>query len=223
LKTTTTHCWALAAILCLPCCVTLAAQPPVPGTLQPLVKLHGIDVVAEGPALIRFLDQDVFVAGDGTLVSVTVGRAFAAGSGFVTTIIRGLGSPALRAALGQAFYQDHIGTLGGVCNAELQPLGSGYTFGISWFGKGARTSDFTITNQGGAGHTCSPSETGVLQAIEAFQAGVIADPATQISSSVCTSSNQCPVGLLCCRACGIPDCAQACLRPAADGSCPLFP
>jgi hypothetical protein len=47
--------------------------------------------------------------------------------------------------------------------------------------------------------------------------------ATEISSSSCTSNDQCPSGLLCCYPCGIPGCANACLRPAADGNCPLFP
>jgi hypothetical protein len=215
--------WVLAAILFLLCPAGLVAQPPASGGLQPLVKLHDVDVIAAGPALTRSVDQDVFVAGDGTLVSVTVAADLTAGSGFASTIVRGVGSPAALAALRQALGQDRVGTLAGSCNAEIQPLGSSYTFGISWFGKGDRTSRFSITNQGDAGSACSAAELGVLQAIETFQAGVIADPATQISSSACTSNRQCPDGLLCCRACGIPDCAHACLRPAKDGQCPLFP
>jgi hypothetical protein len=215
--------WAVAASLSLLWAAGLIAQPPVTGALQPMVKLHDVDVLAAGPALTRSVDQDVFVARDGTLVSVTVAADLASGSGFASTIVRGVGSPASLDSLRQAFYQDRIGTLAGPCNAELQPLGSSYTFGISWFGKGDRTSQFTITNQGASGRTCSASELGVLQAIEAFQAGVIADPATQVSSSACTSNRQCPDGLLCCRACGIPDCTKACLRPSSDGNCPAFP
>jgi hypothetical protein len=215
--------WPLLAVAWLLCCVNLEAQPPAPGALQPMVKLHDVDVVAAGPANVRSVDQDVFVARDGTLVSVTVAADLVAGSGFATTIVQGVGSPALLDSLRQAFYQDRIGTLGGTCFAEIQPLGSAYTFGVSWFGSGARSSQFKVTNVGLTVGVCSAKELGVLQAIEAFQAGVIADPATHISSSVCTSNRQCPDGLLCCRACGIPECAQACLRPAADGNCPLFP
>ena len=219
-----THLWAaVASFSLLFSGGGLTAQPPASGALQPLHELHDVDVFAAGPALTRSVDQDVFVARDGTLVSVTIAADLTTGSGFASTIVEGVGSPASLAALSQALARDRIGTLAGSCNVELEPLGSSYTFAIRWFGKGSRSSQFTITNQGDGVAICSAAELGVLQAVEAFQAEVVADPATRISSSACTSNRQCPDGLLCCRACGIPNCAQACLRPAADGQCPLFP
>jgi hypothetical protein len=214
---------AAAPVLFLLLAVSAVAQPPAPGALRPMLKLHDTEILAAGPAITRTVDQDIFVAEDGTLVSVTVAADLLAGSGFASTIIRGAGSSAQLDALRTALYQNRVGLLSGSCDTELRPLGSTFTIGISWFGRGSRSSQFTITNQGNSGRTCSPREPAVLQAIETFQAGVIADPATEIQSSACTSTGQCPSGLLCCSACGIPDCAHACLRPAVDGRCPAFP
>jgi hypothetical protein len=212
----------LATLLFLLSPAILAAQPP-PAVGQPLVKLHEDATLAAGPAVTRSIDQDVFVAGDGTLISVTVAADLLTGSGFASTIIRGVGSPAATGALRAALYQDRIGTLHGPCGAELFPLGSSFTYGISWFGKGSRSTQLTLTNQGGQIAACSPRQIGVLQAIETFQATVIADPATEIASSTCTSSSQCPPGLLCCYPCGLPACHNVCSRPNAGGNCPVFP
>ena len=214
---------ALAAAL-LPLLATgLAAQPASSTFLEPLVKLHDTAIVEAGPAVVRSLDQDVFVTADGGLSSFTVAADLLAGSGFATTIIRGTSSPAALDALRGALYQNRVRALHGDCSAQLLPLGSSFTFGVTWFGRGSHVGRFALTNEGPAGGPCSPREIGVHQAIQDFQSTVIADPGTEIVSSACTSDRQCPNGLLCCYPCGIPGCNNACGRPAENGSCPLIP
>lgn len=203
--------------------VGVAAQAVGPSSL-PLVKLHDTHTSAAGPAVTRFVDQDVFVARDGKMVSLTVAADLLTGSGFTTTLVNGTGSADAVAALRTAFFEGRVSQLSGSCGAELMPLGSTFSFGISWFGNGSRTSHATITNEGAPAGACTQQELGILQAIEAFQAGVIADPATHVSSSACTSDRQCPDGLLCCNPCpfGPPfACADFCMRPASTGRCPL--
>lgn len=190
----------------------------------PWMKLHDVHTSAAGPALTRFVDQDLFLARDGMLISVTVAADLIAGGGFTSTEIAGVASPEALAALGAVLFQSRIGKLEGSCVAELMPLGSTFSIGISWYGSASRSSHFTITNQVAPASSCSQQELGVLRALEALQASVIADPLTVISSSPCTQAGQCPVGTLCCAPCGIPDCPRVCFRQdPATGKCPLFP
>src|ERR1700758_829950 len=86
-----------------PSCV--AAQAVGPGSL-PLVKLHDTHTAAAGPALTRFVDQDLFVARDGSMVSLTVAADLLTGSGFTTTLVYGTGSAGAVAALRTAFFED---------------------------------------------------------------------------------------------------------------------
>ncbi|MCK6576053.1 hypothetical protein L6V77_33790, partial [Myxococcota bacterium] len=46
--------------------------------------------------------------------------------------------------------------------------------------------------------------------------GVCSDPG-------CQSDDECGAGEVCCYPCGIPGCANACMPPAPEGGCPLFP
>ncbi len=205
----------------------LAAHAQVVGLSSlPWMKLHDVHTTAAGPALTRFVDQDLFLARDGTLISLTVAADLVNGGGFTSTEIAGTASPEALAALGAVLFESRIGKLGGSCGAELMPLGSAFSIGISWYGSGSRSSQFTITNQGAPGGTCSPQELAVLHALQALQASVIADRLTRISSSPCTGDRQCPDGTVCCVPCGIPTtpCPKSCF--AADpktGRCPLFP
>jgi len=192
---------------------------------QPWMKLHDVHTMAAGPALVRFVDQDLFLARDGTLISLTVAADLIHGGGFTSTEITGVASSDALAALGTVLFGSHIGKLGGSCTAELMPLGSSFSIGISWFGSGSRSSHFTITNEGSAAGSCSPQQLAVLQALRALEATVVADPLTSITSSPCASDAQCPEGLVCCAPCGIPiPCPRSCFRPdPTTGRCPLFP
>jgi hypothetical protein len=192
----------------------------------PWMKLHDVHTSAAGPALIRFVDQDLFLARDGTLISLTVAADLINGGGFTSTEIAGTASPEALAALGAVLFESHIAKLGGSCTTELMPLGSTFSIGISWYGSGSRSSRFTISNQGSPAGACSPQQLAVLHALEAIQAGVIADPLTGIFSSPCLRDGQCPDGLVCCAPCGIPvpPCPRSCFRPdPTTGRCPLFP
>jgi hypothetical protein len=52
--------------------------------------------------------------------------------------------------------------------------------------------------------------------------GTVGVPGT-VAASGCTSNSQCPIGQLCCRACGYFGCdTYACFAPM-NGHCPLFP
>ena len=218
----------LAATLFLLVTCGLAAQQ-VGLNSVPWMKLHDVHTSAAGPALTRFVDQDLFLARDGTLISVTVAEDLVAGGGFVSTEIAGQAASEALAALTEALFQSRVGKLQGACSAELMPLGSTFTIGISWFGNGSRSSQLTITNQGSPASACTQQELGVLQALRAVQASVIANPLTTITSSQCTGDASCPDGLVCCQPCGIPPppgfvCPRVCFRPdQATGRCPLFP
>jgi hypothetical protein len=190
------------------------------------MKLHDVHTTAAGPALTRFVDQDLFLARDGTLISITVAADLVAGGGFTSTEIAGKASPEALAALGAVLFQSRIGKLEGSCGTELMPLGSTFSIGISWYGSGSRSSHFTITNQGAPGGTCSQQELAVLHALQTLQASVIADLQTSISSSSCERDGQCPDGTVCCAPCGIPVpvCPRICFRQdPTTGRCPLFP
>ncbi len=219
------HRLVLAAALSLVAAGGLAAQ--VNRNSVPWMKLHDVHTTAAGPTLTRFVDQDLFLARDGTLISVTVAEDLVFGGGFVSTEISGIASPEALAALTAALFQSRVSKLQGSCSAELMPLGSTFSIGISWFGNGARSSQLTITNQGSAASTCSQQELGVLQALEAVQASVIANPRSLVTSSECTSDASCPDGLVCCLPCGIPVppplCPRVCFVPdPKTGRCPLF-
>jgi hypothetical protein len=216
----------LGATLVLFVAGTLAAQAQQVGANSlPWMKLHDVHTTAAGPALVRFLDQDLFLARDGTLISLTVAADLVNGGGFTSTEIAGTASPEALAVLGAVLFESHIGRLGGSCTTELMPLGSAFSIGISWFGSGSRTSHFTITNEGSLARTCSPQQVAVLHALQALQASVIADPLSSITSSPCARDAQCPDGLVCCAPCGIPiPCPRSCFRPdPTTGKCPLFP
>ena len=204
----------------------LAAQVPQVGLNSlPWMKLHDVHTSAAGPALVRFVDQDLFLARDGTLISLTVAADLVNGGGFTSTEIAGTASPKTLAALGAVLFESRIGKLEGSCATELMPLGSTFSIGISWYGSGSRSSHFTITNEGSPASTCSPQQLAVLQALRALQASVVADPLSSITSSTCASDAQCPDGLVCCAPCGIPiPCPRSCFRPdPTTGRCPLFP
>ena len=61
---------------------------------------------------------------------------------------------------------------------------------------------------------CAPG----LSCLERFGEGmgVCSDPG-------CRSDDECGAGEVCCYPCGIPGCANACMAPAPEGGCPLFP
>lgn len=42
-------------------------------------------------------------------------------------------------------------------------------------------------------------------------------------ASGCTLDSECAPGYKCCYPCGIPDCANACVTPLANGQCPMYP
>jgi hypothetical protein len=192
----------------------------------PWMKLHDVHTTAAGPALVRFVDQDLFLARDGTLISLTVAADLVNGGGFTSTEIAGTASPEALASLGAVLFESRIGKLGGSCITELMPLGSIFSIGISWYGAGSRSSHFTITNEGSPAGSCSPQQLAVLHALQALQASVIADPLTGIFSSPCLRDGQCPDGLVCCAPCGAPGmpCPRICFRPdPTTGRCPLFP
>jgi hypothetical protein len=215
----------LSAALFLVVASSLAARQLGINSL-PWMKLHDVHTTAAGPALTRFVDQDLFLARDGRLISVTVAADLVGGGGFTSTEISGIASPEALAALGAVLFQSRIGKLEGSCGTELMPLGSTFSIGISWYGSGSRSSHFTITNQGAAGGTCSQQELAVLHALQTLQASVIADPQTSISSSSCEGDGQCPDGTVCCAPCPIPVpvCPRSCFRAEpTPGRCPLFP
>lgn len=192
----------------------------------PWMKLHDVHTSAAGPTLTRFVDQDLFLGRDGTLIAVTVAADLVAGGGFASTEVIGVASPEALAALSAALFQGRASKLAGACAAELMPLGSTFNIGISWFGAGSRSSSFTITNQSAPARQCSPGELGVLNALEALKASVIANPQTAIASSVCTAAGQCPDEMLCCNPCGIPVtvCPRSCARrDSVTGGCPMVP
>src|SRR6266851_4099454 len=121
----------LAATLFLFVAGGLAAQQ-VGANSRPWMKLHDVHTTAAGPALTRFVDQDLFLARDGTLISLTVAADLVNGGGFTSTEIAGTASPEALAALGAVLVESHIGKLGGSCGTELMPLGSTFSIGISW-------------------------------------------------------------------------------------------
>jgi hypothetical protein len=192
----------------------------------PWMKLHDVHTTAAGPTLTRFEDQDLFLARDGTMISLTAVADLVNGGGFVSTEILGTASPEALAALGAVLFESRIGKLEGSCTAELMPLGSTFDIGISWYGSGSRSSHFTITNQGSPAGTCSQQQLAVLHALQALRASVIAEPLAVVLSSLCTEDAQCADGTVCCAPCGIPvsPCPRVCFRPdPATGKCPLFP
>jgi len=206
-----------------------AAAQPVGVSSPPWMKLHDVHTTAAGPALTRFVDQDLFLARDGTLISLTVAADLVNGGGFTSTEIAGIASPDALASLGAVLFESRIGKLAGSCTTQLMPLGSSFSIGISWYGSGSRSgqsSHFTITNEGSAAGTCSPQELAVLFALEAIQTSVIADPGSSITSSPCERDSQCPNPLVCCAPCGVPlpaPCPKVCSRPGQAGKCPLVP
>jgi hypothetical protein len=204
-----------------------AAAQPVGVSSPPWMKLHDVHTTAAGPALTRFVDQDLFLTRDGALISLTVAADLVNGGGFTSTEIAGTASPEALAALVAVLFESRIGKQQGSCTAELMPLGSTFSIGISWYGSGSRSSHFTITNQGSPASTCSSQQLAVLHALQALEASVIANPVTSITSSPCRTDGQCPDGLVCCAPCGIPavpPCPSVCLRPdPTTGKCPLFP
>jgi hypothetical protein len=185
--------------------------------------MHDRHILAEGPADVAFVDEDLLVTRDGTVSIHSVNRGLAPGEPFATTIADGQASPARLAALNAALAAAKPSQFSGVCHAGLFPLGSSYRFTLSWYGVTSRQSLLTVTNDGTATQGCPLGVTDLLQAAMALEVAVLTDPQTTLKSPTCTDQFQCPGGLLCCYPCGIPGCQNRCTPPANNGHCPLIP
>lgn len=191
--------------------------------LRPLFELHDVHTLATGPALVASVDQNLFVARDGTVVVISVNRGLLGNDPFATTIANGQAASAQMMALNVALAAVRPGRLSGVCSAELFPLGSSFRFMLTWFGQTSRSSRLTVTNDGTATQSCPPGIANVIQAALELQRTVLIDPQTNLNAPTCTEDLQCPAGLACCYPCGIAGCENRCGRPASDGHCPAFP
>lgn len=205
---------------------TLALAPLAAGAagdFRPLLEMEDRHILAEGPADVAFVDEDLLVARDGTVSLHSVNRGLTPGEPFATTIADGQASPMQLAALNAALAAARPSRFSGVCEAGLFPLGSSYRFTLSWYGVTSRQSQLTVTNDGTATQGCPAGVVELLQAATALEVSVLGDPRTTLKSPDCTDSLQCPAGLLCCYPCGIPGCQNRCMPPASNGHCPLFP
>jgi hypothetical protein len=191
--------------------------------LRPLFELHDVHTLATGPALVATVDQNLFVARDGTVVVVSVNRGLLGNGPFATTIANGQAASEQMAALNVALAAVRPGRLSGVCSAELFPLGSSFRFKLTWFGQVSRSSRLTVTNDGTATQSCPPGIPDLIQAALELQRTVLIDPGTSLNAPTCTENDQCPVGLACCYPCGVAGCQNRCMPPASDGHCPAFP
>jgi len=200
-----------------------AAAAAAGGDLRPLLEVHDRHVLAAGPANVAFVDQDLFVARDGTAVVISVNRGLLGNDPFATTIANGQAPPAAMAALSVALTVARPNQLSGVCHTELFPLGSSFRITLSWFGQTSRQSLFTLTNDGTGTQSCSPAVVALYQAAQDLQRALLLDPATTLNAPTCREGSQCPAGLLWCYPCGIAGCENRCGRPASNGQCPAFP
>lgn len=191
--------------------------------LRPLFELHDQHALAAGPALVASVDQNLFVARDGTVAVVSVNRGLLGNDPFATTLASGHATPAQLAPLNVALAAVRPSRLSGVCHAELFPLGSSFRFTMTWFGQISRMSRLTVTNDGTATQSCPLGITDLIQAALELQRTVLIDPQTTLNAPTCTEDLQCAAGLACCYPCGIPGCENRCSRPASDGHCPLLP
>jgi len=191
--------------------------------LRPLFELHDVHTLATGPALVASVDQNLFVARDGTVVVISVNRGLLGNTPFATTIANGQATPAQLAPLNAALAAARPTRLSGVCSTELLPLGSSFRFALTWFGQTSRSSRLTVTNDGTATQSCPPGIPELIHAALELQRTVLLDPQTILNAPTCIEDHQCPAGLSCCYPCGIPGCENRCSRPAGNGHCPLLP
>jgi hypothetical protein len=214
--------WVALSLFALLAAPALPQAPPFPD-LHPLVELHDTHVLAAGPALISSMDQNVLITHGGTLVAVQVTRHLVSGASFETEIAQGAGSAADLTKLEDALAAADIRPLGGVCSANLFPLGSSFHLVITWYGRNGRTAFLTMIDGPEATPPCTPAQTALASAILAFETAVLADPTTIIQRSGCLADIDCAGGLLCCPACAVPNCEKQCTVPRTGGGCPLIP
>jgi len=196
----------------------LAQQPG----LEPLVKLHKTLLLVAGPSPpIRSTDDDILITVGGELFSTAVTRDLVPGAHFQTTIAQGTSSPAALAALNQALAAGHPARLGGICGANLVPLGSTFRYEITWFGSHGLTSTFTLTNHSDVpGPPCTQDQIAIAVAILSLEDEVLADRATHFTRS-CDSDADCASGERCCSLCALPpDCPNVCAPVGGSGLCP---
>jgi hypothetical protein len=175
----------LSLLSVLPISTGAARAAGFPGPdLHPLLKVHEQRLDSAGPIPPIFLTDDdlLLTRGGGFSLLAVSGDTFT--GPYQTTIAQGVASPAAFTGLAQALEQVHIGTRNDTCRMAFpQPVCIRVLYIFSWYGRGARHSRITVSDDPALPDECPEDLRTLIQAFIDFKTQVLADPATRIYSS----------------------------------------